>query len=127
MSLTACWVLTEHNDWEGEVWHFYVPLGGNEEAIQIIEEYLGRLLAEFEVDGSGGDFPYKTCRKEVHLPTIEHLPGGGYMPEHNVVEKLDLAKVRAVNWHEPHDNDPEMLKDHLYKGGLRELAAEGAP
>jgi len=24
---------TEFNDWEGETWHFYIPIKGNEEAV----------------------------------------------------------------------------------------------
>lgn len=126
MRLTACWVLTENNDWEGEVWNFYVPVEGNEDAIGVIEEFLGRLRAEFEGDGSGGDFPYEVQRQDFHLPTVAKMRGGGYMAEHNVLEKLDLAKVRAVDWAQVRDDGSGCIHDHLYKGGLRDLVTGGA-
>ena len=126
VALTEYFHLAENNDWEGETWHFYVPAEGNEEAIAILEDYLQRAKAAHEATPGPVDFPYTWVREELHLPTILRLGSStGYMDEHNVIEKLDLAKVRAVDWHAREEQCPDepLLKDHLYKGGLRDLAA----
>lgn len=119
LELTECLHLVEKNDWEGETWHFYVPLAGNEEAVDIVEDFVKRLAAECD---HPSDLSYTCKREKLHLDTVAKLGGSsGYMDEHNVIEKLDLAKVRAVDWHalEPRSGDEPALKDHLYKGGLR--------
>lgn len=129
LKLTPCLHLTEHNDWEGETWHFYVPLAGNEEAVTIVEDFLACFKVAHERVGGPGDYPYTSARENLHLPTLERLSDDrGYMPAHNIIPKLDLAKVRAVDWHEvepqtANDEHP-LLKDPLYKGGLRDLAED---
>ncbi len=36
-----CW--TENNAWEGETWNFYIPVPGNEKALESLRKKLGDL------------------------------------------------------------------------------------
>ena len=87
-ALTECLVLTEHNDHEGETWSFFVPVEGNEEAVDLIERYVKQVRDEDE-------YPYEVERLRVHLNTVEIVATHeGYMASHTIIPKLDLAKVR---------------------------------
>lgn len=38
--------LTEHNEWEGETWHRYLPLQGNQDALRQLGLFLGEVEGE---------------------------------------------------------------------------------
>lgn len=97
----------ERNEHEGETWHFYIPVEGNEEAL--IE------FGAMKIDG--GDFHLRNDKifsaEEVSI-IEENDSMGGYLPRHNRLEgKLDLTDIRKLGSQELHD--------YLYKGGIRNL------
>lgn len=104
--------LTEHNDHEGETWHFYIPIDGNEAVLDQLDTALGALGDRLEEDVF-----------ELELAPIPEMEvdilvkrGGDtdYMAEHNklagrlVLTDEHLAKLAAG------DIDP------LYKGRIRD-------
>ena len=108
------WRLTEHNDYEGETWHFYVRVAGNEDAIAFLEAELDKR----DDDDARSDFPYRHRTIQSSIDAIGMMPDDtGYMGTHNLVPgRLDLERLRAADW-----ND-----DPLYKGGLCKFAATGS-
>lgn len=96
---------TEINDWEGETWNFYIPIKGNEKAMDLIdalidgrEEYFlrrGKAFTEQEIDA--------LCARESST---------SYMNKHNKVSKI-LELPESVDFDA--DDDP------FYKGKCWEL------
>jgi hypothetical protein len=67
---------TEENDWEGETWHFYLRVQGNEEALQRLAELVND-SEEYTLD-LGKHF------SEAEVTTlVDNADGGGYMADHN--------------------------------------------
>jgi len=130
-ALTDCLVLTEHNDHEGETWRFFVPLNGNEDALDLVEKYVRQVH-------NRDDYPYEVTHMRVHLGTIKVLANDdGYLPSHTILQRLDFVKVQAKIAHllrdpteEDEDEDDEVegpdyeTEDPLYKGGLRKMCAD---
>jgi hypothetical protein len=114
-TMTAMYVkFTEDNEWEGETWHFYIPMTGNEAALARLadalknrnedEQYrldLDSLVPEFEVDVlvKHSDVGYLHYRNKL-TGTL-------------VLTDEDLDRIRNVEDHDP-----------LYKGGIRDLMCE---
>ena len=100
---------TEENDWEGEKWHFYIPVPGNEEALSKLE----KLISE-----KGYDDIYafhKEMFTEAEVDVLVKYSEQGYMPHHNKLSGLLDYKslLKAMDFV---DED----KDPLYKGGIKE-------
>jgi hypothetical protein len=96
---------TETNDHEGERWHFYIPLPGNEEAIR-------RLEALLEEDAYGEFELKKEMFTEPEVDVLVKYSEGGYMMNHNKLEgTLDLKRLQKAL------DDGE---DPLYKGGIKD-------
>ena len=71
---------SEHNEWEGETWHFYVPKDHPK-----FEEAKKKAIEE----------GYSVGEKLFTPEEVETLVGnsdGGYMAYHNEVEDIDLEK-----------------------------------
>ena len=100
---------TEESDWEGETWHFYIPVAGNEEALKVLAE---------KVESWGPNSDYELDNEyltEDEVDTlVEHGDDDGYMPEHNKLSgRLDVDRVRE--------------HEDLYKGGIKDcMVADGA-
>lgn len=82
--------LTENNDWEGETWHFYIPIEGNEATLDRLADTLTLMadeafelelapIPEMEVDilvKRGGDTSYMAAHNKLAgrlVLTDEHL------------------------------------------------------
>lgn len=91
---------TENCEWEGETWNFYLPLEGNEEAL----DSLRALIA----DGDAGD-EYEVGDETYTPAEVAALARGrsgtDYLPEHTVLS----GRLSVVN-----------DLDLLYKGGVRD-------
>ena len=125
-ALTDCFVLTEHNEHEGETWMFFVPVEGNEEAVDLVERYVERVR---DKDKDKDEYPYESERLRVHLATVELVATHGYAASHTIIPKLDLAEVRkqiaplldpesSSNGAEDDEGIDYEKEDPLYKGGL---------
>jgi hypothetical protein len=95
--------LTERNDWEGETWHFFIRIQGNEEALnKIAAAVVGS--EEFHID------PTEYTEEEVDRRICDD-PGSGYMPMNNKLVGI-LKKLPATK---------EKLLEKMYKGGIRKF------
>lgn len=75
--------ITEHNDWEGEHWRFYLVQDDNELFIERLKE----AIAKFDEYGDTleiGD----SLVPEKDVNTLVKHSGSGYMPYHNKVDKI---------------------------------------
>lgn len=98
--------LTERNDHEGETWHFWIPMAGNEDA-------LTRVTGLLDPDDDEAEYQlnqHPTPEFEVDI-LVKHDESRGYMPAHT-----KLAGQLVI----PDDFDV----DRLYKGGIRDLMLE---
>lgn len=107
--------LTEHNEWEGETWHFYVPVEGNEAALQAMHNVIRDLSNQ-----APDEHPYVLRLDETftaeQVETLVTTPSSAasYLAEHN-----RMAGVLTL----PDDLMAEFATagmDKLYKGGLRD-------
>ena len=116
----ATWVeLIEFNDWEGETWSKFIPVAGNEEALSLLQARIKQLDQD-------ADYPAFLMRE--HAGNTEHIEAliagsdSGYMERYaRGPERLDVDKVKALV-----ALDDDSVTDALYKGGIRDLAANGA-
>lgn len=104
---------TEHNDWEGETWRFYIPIEGNEAALHELEQAISA--------NSGSSYELDTgpFTESVVDALVEHgADDCEYMPAHTkLVGLLRLPpELRAAM------SDPE--SNPLYKGGIGEFMWE---
>lgn len=102
--------LSEHNGWEGETWHFYIPVDGNEdswaELQKVYEQYKGENTYVF----------HQTPIPENEVDILVKHTDSGYMAIQNkVVGKLDILKIKSITKNDLDDEEP------LYKGGVRRL------
>lgn len=99
---------TESNEWEGETWHFYIPIAGNEEAIALLREKIAD--PDFQ-DPEGDPLEYVLAEEElteVEVDTlVRHGDIDGYMPEHNKLQgRIDSGMIRE--------------RRDFYKGAIRD-------
>lgn len=87
----------ENNEWEGERWHFFIELRGNEKNIKILRE---QIQEEEECDYELND----TIYDEDEVNTLLEESNTGYMDEFN--------KINGKMMEGPYDFD------QLYKGGI---------
>ncbi len=102
-------VLREENGREapGEVWFLYVPIAGNEEAVDIlIDSIFGYRKC--------GTSEYQVAKKALHIDSIlaVNIPvWKGH--QHCLIKKLNLNMIKMIDW----DNH-EDLDEALSMGGL---------
>lgn len=98
--------ITEHNDWEGEDWKFYLVQEGNEKFIERLKE----AIAKFDEYGDTLEISDDLVpEKEVNV-LIKHSDSG-YMPDHNKVDKIISPDVIQM------DNEEDFFQC-INKGGL---------
>lgn len=101
--------LTENNEHEGETWHFYIPIEGNEEAIGRLLDAIARLDQDVDEEHSLDLTPIPEAEVDI---LVKHADTG-YMANHN-----KLTGVLVL----PEDFDEKMAEedaDPLYKGSIR--------
>jgi hypothetical protein len=104
---------SEHNDWEGEVWRFYIPYEGNEQAFGLLETL--SIDSPYTVDDNDGELYAEDIVDELVTNS-----GTGYMRLHNKLDdqlllcELTVALTSLAN-HEA---------DLLYKGGIRDYTSK---
>jgi hypothetical protein len=85
---------TENNDWEGEVWNFYIPVAGNEEALKALRAKLD----EWARDSGGCEYDLaEDYLTEAEVDTlVKHADTDGYYPDHQKLEgSLDLDAIHS--------------------------------
>jgi hypothetical protein len=98
--------LVENNEWEGETWHFYIPVAGNEKAIGA----LSTLIQLWDQDPEEPEYAISAKRlTEAQVDAlVEYGSTGGYMAEHNkLAGRLDAEAIRDCG--------------DLYKGSIRDF------
>lgn len=104
---------TEVNDWEGETWHFWLPIEGNEDALDALHSVLD--TDEYELD--------LTPVPEFEVDVLVKHTDTGYMAYHN-----KLAGTLTLT-----GDDLEKLEDtegkvgFFYKGKISEYLRSEAP
>jgi len=99
---------TEHNDWEGESWNFYIPIEGNTIPIQDLKTFIKNFSFEdmYEID----DKPYTEEEVTILCDNTE----SGYMDFHNCLSgKLIVPFLKVEDCH--------IVDDPFYKGGIENL------
>jgi hypothetical protein len=110
--MTTYLKFTEVNDHEGETWHHYLPIEGNEAALEQLRAYLAKAKTECH-----WEFPYELGTEpiaESDVDTLVKHADMGYMAQHNkvagVLKKFDTSA------------DPD---DLFYKGQIEDLFGAG--
>lgn len=99
---------TEINDWEGETWHFYIPVKDNEEAIETLRIFIKDFSFEDMYEISNKRFP------ENEVDVLCDNSEIGYMAYHNILSgKLVLPELKVKDCH--------IVDDPFYKGGIENL------
>lgn len=98
--------LSENNEWEGETWHFYIPVEGNEEEmVKLKEKY---------IDGEIYCVSIKKFTEERVDILCEDDNNTSYMNKHNKLK----GKLTVPENLSPKTDDP------LYKGGICKFMKE---
>ena len=100
----------EMNDHEAETWRFYIPIEGNEDAIETL-----RCLIDPEAEGNRDaclyDYEFGGICPENEVDILVKHSQGGYMAAHTKLEgKLHVESLLG--------EAPEDVHSALYKGGL---------
>ena len=113
--------LTEHCDWEGETWVFFVLYEGNELALKFLDQTIddaGPYFEEFEID-----LENLVPEHEVDV-LVKHSPSG-YMDLFNKVDgeiELPPGPVYDIVTDSPVEEIAAgWLNDTLYKGSIERL------
>jgi len=106
---------TEHNDWEGEDWNFWLQLDGNEAALKDLQSWLGT----FDDDGEQYELDMTPVdEKEVDM-LVKHS-GQGYMDyENKVTGTLEVPQVQYKDTEPDLVEGQDWLNDNFYKGDIK--------
>lgn len=72
---------TEHNDWEGETWHHYLPVEGNE----FFLARLSTIILELDPEGEEFELDLENLLDESEVDVLVKHSDSGYMFYHNKV------------------------------------------
>ena len=98
---------TEHNDWEGEKWHAFLQVEGNEGAIFELEKVLSHLSEDIGFVLHEGRYDEKT------VDTLVEHGDSGYMSQFNkLTGKFTLCDM---------DEPCTQFADEFYKMGIRDM------
>lgn len=100
---------TEHNEWEGETWNFWLQVNGNETALAKLADALRVGVADSEPEYELASIGSAVAESTVD-DLIEHADDEGYMCAHNKV-----TGVLTV------PDDLGDYLDKLYKGQITNL------
>lgn len=112
---------TEHNEWEGEDWNFWLQLDGNEKELKELESWLGT----FDDEGEQFEINMKETVDEQGVDLLVKYGGEGYMNCHNkVVGTFKCPTVTSEN----EDAGNDWLSNNFYKGDIaRHFKNENEP
>jgi hypothetical protein len=86
--------LTEENDWEGETWHFWLQLDGNQAEL----DKLAVWLEENSQEEGGFTLNLDKTRYEDEVDLLVEESDSGYLRTHNkVVGKADFGDLSLVD------------------------------
>jgi hypothetical protein len=91
--------LTENNEWEGEAWHFYIPVDGNEEALAKLKAMIDADNKVDDQDNDDREYEMDDSRlTEQEVDTLVASPSAtDYMAEHNKLSgRLDMNGVEDL-------------------------------
>jgi|ERR1044072_3134392 hypothetical protein len=97
--------ITEHNDWEGETWKFYLVKDGNEKYI----DKLKKAVEKFDEYGDVLEIS-ETLVPEFEVDILVKHADSNYMMSHNKVDKVLDPKTLVTK-------NQEKFFDHINKGG----------
>lgn len=104
---------TEHNDWEGESWNFWLQLDGNESELSKLKSF----LADNELEDNPGYELDMTPVEESEVDAVVKRSGQGYMNYHNkVTGKFTMPVFEAS---ENEDAAWGFADDNFYKGDIQ--------
>lgn len=109
---------TEHNDHEGEVWHYWLQVEGNEHQLQklrnVIQQYEAAQDSEPEYQLRLDDPPIPESEVDILVKHTKYRYG--YNPSDNkVTGTLDVPDDLLA------DHGYGLELDRLYKGGIKKL------
>lgn len=114
--------LTENNDWEGETWHFYLQLDGNEELLEKLRIEISRIFDEEKCEPVPFVMDDQVFDEDLVDEFLKIRGRSTYLSDHNkVVGKFnfDFNEIEKVK-----DKTPEWewqrYEDALYKGGIKD-------
>jgi hypothetical protein len=96
---------TEENDWEGETWHFYIPVAGNEVTLAV----LAATLESSPIDSYTLDL---TRIPEYEVDALVKHTDTGYMADHTKLDGVLLLAPDTMDQLSAHETDP------FYKGEI---------
>jgi hypothetical protein len=106
----------EMNDWEGETWHFYIPVKGNEEAVVLLRENIEKVCKALDIEECSFIIHKETyAKKEIDIAS--KFDECTYMGGHNILKgRLEVPPFP--------DSVNERIDDYFdpfYKGGIRDM------
>jgi hypothetical protein len=96
---------TEENDWEGETWHFYIPVDGNQLTLSV----LAAALETSPIESYTLDL---TPIPESEVDTLVKHTEVGYTADHTKLSGVLLLAPDTVDQLSAYDTDP------FYKGEI---------
>lgn len=93
----------EYNDWEGEVWNWFIPIEGNDKSI----EKLKKLIKDSEYSISNKEY----SEKDVDLLISEESRTGYFNENNKLIGILEI----------PDNINSNNISEYLYKGTIRSL------
>lgn len=105
---------TENNDWEGEVWHFWLQVQGNEVELEKFGQELERLYGDSEPATRTYVLSEEVLPEYDVNILADNADESGYMADQQVVEGVFTCP----------DIDGTDAED-LYKGGIADFFAKG--
>lgn len=100
---------TEHNDWEGATWHFWLPVSGNEDALEKLLNYLEDNATDDAVQTfSFGQYDLTSQEVDLLVTFAEER----YFPQHVRVDGLLYLPAELTEYPPEH---------WFYKGGIMKL------
>lgn len=107
--------LTEINDHEGESWHFWLQLDGNEEQLKL-------LANDIDAFDEYGEFLElnMTPVDESEVDILVKHTNQGYMNYQNKVVGVFTCPKSPESIYDDEESGYEWLTDHFYKGGIQE-------
>ena len=105
---------TEHNDWEGESWNFWLQLDGNEQELAKLKSFLN----DNDLEDNPGYMLDMTPVLENEVDILVKHSDGGYMSDHTKVEGTFTMPDMVEDEEADDDAAYEFANDNFYKGDI---------